>query len=170
MIGTIIYSVRKNKIGNSKLAGFIAAIVCSNIVVWLFEKMVSWEYEFLSVMYIASEFLLLIVYWMMQDYVLKRDIPTYTQAKKEELAVQITTMTMDAKLSKVLSFVKDGNPLSIREREILEMVIAGKKRREIAETMHLSENTVKTYTRTLYGKLNISCREELYELLLQNNN
>jgi DNA-binding NarL/FixJ family response regulator len=50
------------------------------------------------------------------------------------------------------------------------MVIAGKKRREIAETIHLSENTVKTYTRTLYGKLNITCREELYELLLQNNN
>ena len=170
MIGTIIHSVRKKKIGNPKLAGFIAAIVCSNIVMWLFEKMISWEYEFLSVMYIASEFLLLIVYWMMQDYVLKRDIPTYTKAEKEELTVQITTMTMDAKLAKVLSFVKDGNPLSIREREILEMVIAGKKRREIAEAMHLSENTVKTYTRTLYGKLNISCREELYELLLQNNN
>ena len=78
-------------------------------------------------------------------------------------------MTMEAKLAKVLTFVKEDNPLSMREREILEMIIAGKKRREIAEKMHLSENTVKTYTRTLYGKLGISCREELYELLLQNN-
>ena len=169
MIGTIIHSVRKKKIGNPKLAGFIAAIVCGNIVIWLFEKMVSWEYEFLSVTYIISELLLLIVYWMMQDYVLKRDIPTYTPAKKEELAVQITTMTIEAKLAKVLTFVKEDNPLSIREREILEMVIAGTKRKEIADTMHLSENTIKTYTRTLYGKLGISCREELYELLLQNN-
>ena len=169
MIVTIIYSVRKKKIGNSKFAGFIAAIVCSNIVVWLFEKMVNWEYEFLSVMYIASELLLLIVYWMMQDYVLKRDIPTYTQAEREELAVQITALTMEKKLTKVLTFVKEDAPLSIREREILEMIIAGKKRREIAESIHLSENTVKTYTRTLYGKLNITCREELYELLLQND-
>ena len=169
MIGTIIHSVRKKKIGNPKLAGFIAAIVCINIVVWLFEKMINWEYEFLSVTYIASEFLLLIVYWMLQDYIHKNDIPTYTPAEKEELAVQITTMTMEAKLAKVLTFVKEDNPLSMREREILEMVIAGKKRREIADTMHLSENTVKTYTRTLYGKLGISCREELYELLLQNN-
>ncbi len=169
MIGTIIHSVRKKKLGNPKLAGFIAAIVCSNIVMWLFEKMVNWEYEFLSVTYIISEFLLLIVYWMLQDYVHKSDLPTYTQAEKEKLAVQITEMTMEAKLAKVLTFVKEDNPLSMREREILEMVIAGKKRREIAEKMHLSENTVKTYTRTLYGKLGISCREELYELLLQNN-
>ena len=58
---------------------------------------------------------------------------------------------------------------SMRAREILEMVITGEKRREIAEPMHLSENTVRTYTGTLYGKLGISCREELYELLLQNN-
>ena len=169
MIGTIIHSVRRKKIGNPKLAGFIATIVCGNIVIWLFEKMVSWEYEFLSVTYIISELLLLLVYWMMQDYVLKRDIPTYTQAEKEDLTAQITTMTMEAKLAKVLSFVKEDNPLSIREREILEMIIAGTKRKEIAETMHLSENTIKTYTRTLYGKLGISCREELYELLLQNN-
>ena len=169
MIGTIIHSVRKKKIGDTKLAGFIAAIVCINIVVWLFEKMIRWEYEFLSVTYIASEFLLLIVYWMLQDYVHKNDIPTYTPAEKEELAVQITEMTMEAKLAKVLTFVKEDNPLSMREREILEMVIAGKKRREIADKMHLSENTIKTYTRTLYGKLGISCREELYELLLQNN-
>ena len=169
MIGTIIHSVRKKKIGNPKLAGFIAAIVCSNIVMWLFEKMVNWEYEFLSVTYIISEFLLLIVYWMLQDYVHKNDLHTYTQAEKEKLTVQITEMTMEAKLAKVLTFVKEDNPLSMREREILEMVIAGKKRREIAEKMHLSENTVKTYTRTLYGKLGISCREELYELLLQNN-
>jgi DNA-binding NarL/FixJ family response regulator len=49
------------------------------------------------------------------------------------------------------------------------MIIAGKKRKEIADTLHLSENTIKTYTRTLYGKLNISCREELYELLIKNN-
>ena len=169
MIGTIAHSVRKKKIGDTRLAGFMAAIVCINIVVWLFEKMIRWEYEFLSVTYIASEFLLLIVYWMLQDYVHKKDIPTYTPAEKEELAVQITEMTMEAKLAKVLTFVKEDNPLSMREREILEMVIAGKKRREIAEKMHLSENTVKTYTRTLYGKLGISCREELYELLLQNN-
>jgi DNA-binding CsgD family transcriptional regulator len=31
----------------------------------------------------------------------------------------------------------------------------------------LSENTIKTYTRTLYGKVGVSSREELYALLIK---
>lgn len=170
MVACIVQSMRKKMIASQRHASLLAVIVFGNIAVWFVEKFIPWDFEFLSVSYLFSEIILLGLYWMIQDYVLKRDIPTYTQAQKEELAVQITAMTMDAKLAKVLTFVKEDAPLSIREREILEMVIAGKKRREIAETIHLSENTVKTYTRTLYGKLNITCREELYELLLQNNN
>ena len=145
------------------------AIVVGNIGLWCIEKIIPWEFEALSAIYPISAFAFLYVWLMLQDYVHKRDIPTYTPAESEKLAVQITEMTMEAKLAKVLTFVKEDAPLSIREREILEMVIAGKKRKEIADALYLSENTVKTYTRTLYGKLGISCREELYELLLQKN-
>lgn len=169
MLVVICVSLKKNKSRSYKLVGMMFAVVIGNVGGWIVEKLVTWNFEFLSASYFMSEFVFFFVYWMLQDYVHKRDIPTYTPAEKEELAVQITTMTMEAKLAKVLTFVKEDAPLSIREREILEMVIAGKKRKEIADTMHLSENTVKTYTRTLYGKLGISCREELYELLLQNN-
>lgn len=169
MIATIIYSVKKEKPGATKFAGFIAGIVCSNILVWLFEKFISWEFEFLSVSYIISELLLLLVYWMMGDYVHKSDIPNFTVAERQQLATEITTMPMDVKIGKILEFVDENDALSIREREILEMVLANKKRREIAEQMHLSENTIKTYTRTLYAKLGVSCREELYSLLLKNN-
>ena len=67
MIVTIIISIAKKKIGRPKFAGFIAGVVCGNIVVWLFEKFISWDFEFLSVTYIISELLLLLLYWMMQD-------------------------------------------------------------------------------------------------------
>ena len=167
MIGTIVHSVRKKKIGKPKLAGFIAAIVCSNLAVWLLEKLVNWEYEFLSVTYIASELLLLLVYWMMQDYVLKSEIPAITQAESEQLGIDIATMPMETKIGKVLLFIKNGEQLVPREREILELILDNKRRKEIADLLHLSENTVKTYTRTLYSKLNVTCREELYALLLQ---
>ena len=169
MIAVLCLSLKQRKGASQKHAAFMLAIVLGNIGLWCIEKIIPWEFEALSAIYPISAFAFLCVWLMLQDYVHKNDIPTYTPAEKEELAVQITEMTMEAKLAKVLTFVKEGNPLSMREREILEMVIAGKKRREIAEKMHLSENTVKTYTRTLYGKLGISCREELYELLLQNN-
>jgi DNA-binding CsgD family transcriptional regulator len=169
MIGVLCVSLFKHKGAQQKQACIMLAVVVGNIGLWCIQKVIPWEFELLSAIYPISAFAFLCLWLMLQDYVHKRDIPVYTPRKKEELAVQITAMTMDEKLAKVLTFVKADSPLSIREREILEMIIAGTKRKEIADTIHLSENTVKTYTRTLYGKLGISCREELYELLLQNN-
>ena len=169
MIGTIIHSVRKKKIGNPKLAGFVAAIVCSNLVVWLFEKLVNWEYEFLSVTYIASELLLVLVYWMMQDYVHKSDISALISAQREQFGTDITTMPMNVKIGKVLAYLKNGEVLAPREREVLELILQYKKRREIAEILYVSESSVKLYTRTLYSKLGVSCREELYALIVQKN-
>ena len=167
MIGTIIHSVRKKKIAKPKLAGFIAAIVCSNIMMWLFEKWLHWGYEFLSVTYVISELLLLIVYWMMQDYVHKDDVPVFTPAESEQLGIDVATMPMDVKIGKVLLCLKNGETLAPREREVLELILQYKKRREIAEIMYVSESSVKLYTRTLYSKLGVSCREELYAILVK---
>ena len=167
MIASILHSVKAKQIGNPKFAGFLAGVVCGNLWVWLFEKFVQWEFEFLSVTYIVSELLLLLVYWMMQDYVHVRDLPVPSSAKEERLGVGVATMPMHIKIGKVLLCLNDGAVLSSREREILELILNNRKRREIAEELHLSENTVKTYTRTLYSKLGVSRREELYALLLQ---
>ena len=169
MITAIIHSMVKKKIGKPKMAGLIAGIVCGNLVVWIFEKLVSWEYEFLSVTYLISELMLLMVYWMMQDYVLKRDVASFVCSDRESLGVDIATMPMNIKIGKVLFFVKNGETLAPREREILELILENKKRREIAEELCLSENTVKTYTRTLYSKLGVGSRDELFSLLLKNN-
>jgi two-component system response regulator DevR len=68
---------------------------------------------------------------------------------------------------KILSFLTPGEILATREREILELILENKKRKEIADELCLSENTIKTYTRTLYGKLGVSSREELYALLVK---
>jgi len=167
MIGAIVHSVRKKKIAKPKLAGFIAAIVCSNIMMWLFERWLHWGYEFLSVTYVISELLLLIVYWMMQDYVHKDDVPVLTPAESEQLGIDIATMPMDVKIGKVLLCLKNGETLAPREREVLELILQYKKRREIAEILYVSESSVKLYTRTLYSKLGVTCREELYAILVK---
>lgn len=167
MIVTIVCSIKTKASGSPKFAGLIAGIVCGNLIVWLFEKFIRWEFEFLSVTYIVSELFLLLIYWMMQDYVHVRDIPKFTPAQERQLGVDIATMPLEIKIAKVLLFVKDGETLSAREREILEFILENKRRREIAEQLYLSENTVKTYTRTLYAKLGVTCRAELYALLLK---
>lgn len=167
MIVAIILSIKKKKVGSPKFASLLAGVVCGNILVWLFEKFISWEFEFLALTYIASEIVLLLVYWMMQDYILVRDIPKFATKEQTRLGVDIATMPKEIKIGKVLAQLKDGEILAHREREVLECILENKKRKEIADSLHLSENTIKTYTRSLYLKLGVGSREELYALLLQ---
>lgn len=163
MIVTIIHSVRRKKIGNPKFAGLIAGVVCGNIITWLFEKFVSWDYEMLSVTYILSEIVFLLVYWMMQDYVHKDDVPSSSEEKAPVIVVD--TMERAEKLEAILATLPEGVTLSTRQIDVLEGIIDGKSRKEIAADLHLSENTVKMHTSALYRALDVSSREEIHALL-----
>ena len=153
MIAAIVHSACRRKVGKRRFAALIAAVVCGNILVWVVEKFIPWDFEFLSVTYILSELVLLLVYWMIEEYV-------YVQDMQRDVGE-------DARLARVLTRLPKGETLSTRESEILVLVLKGKKRRDIAATLHLSENTVKTYTRTLYAKLDVASRDELYAWLEQ---
>ena len=165
MIGTIIHSVRKKKIGKPKLAGFIAAIVCGNLVIWLFEKMVSWEYEFLSVTYIISEFLLLIVYWMLQDYIHVNDIPKPVVHEEKVAVIFMDSRERAEKIKQIIASLPEGITLTARQMDVLEGILAGKSRKEMAVDLHLSENTVKMHTSALFKILKVTSREQILALL-----
>lgn len=167
MIAAVMHSRKSGKVASQKHAALMAAVVLGNIAVWLVEKFIPWEFEFLSVSYLFSEVVLLGVYWMMQDYVRVDMIPQTTRRLPNPTPVDIAAMPLEEKICKILAFLKPGEMLSVREREILELVLQNKKRKEIAEELCLSENTIKTYIRTLYGKVGVSSREELYALLIQ---
>ena len=160
MIAAIIHSVKLGKIGKTKFAGFLAGVVCGNIVVWLFEKFIDWNFEFLSVTYIISELLLLLVYWMMQDYIHKSDVPAAVEEKAPVIVVD--TMTRAEKIKRILDTLPEDTVLSARQMDILERILEYKSRKEIAADLHLSENTVKTHTSMLYRALGVSGREEIY--------
>jgi len=163
MIGAIVLSVKKKKIGKRKHAGLIAGIVCINIAVWLFEKFESQDFEFLSVSYIISEFLLLLVYWMMQDYVHMSDLSSASAERAPVIVVD--SMARAEKLEAILASLPTEVSLSARQIEILEKILEYKSRKEIALELHLSENTVKTHTGMLYKALGVSGREEIYAML-----
>lgn len=55
--------------------------------------------------------------------------------------------------------------LTIREGEILELIARGNTVPRMAETLVISENTVKTYCRRLYAKLGVHKRSEVLDLL-----
>ena len=167
MVACIVRSIRKKIIASQRHASLLAAIVFGNIAVWFVEKFIPWDFEFLAVSYIFSEIILLGLYWMMQDYIRVDLIPQTTTEIARPAPIDIATMPMEEKILKILSFLTPGEILATREREILELVLQNKKRKEIADELCLSENTIKNYTRTLYGKLGVGSREELYALLVK---
>jgi DNA-binding NarL/FixJ family response regulator len=57
--------------------------------------------------------------------------------------------------------------LSVREREVLELVAAGCDRREIAERLSISEETVRTHVRNAMGKLGAHSRANAVMIALR---
>ncbi|WOS66034.1 helix-turn-helix transcriptional regulator (plasmid) [Sinorhizobium fredii GR64] len=56
--------------------------------------------------------------------------------------------------------------MSVRELEIVTLVLKGHSNQSIAAVLSLSPNTVKVHRRQIYAKLNISSQGELFHLFL----
>src|ERR1700736_1244711 len=56
---------------------------------------------------------------------------------------------------------RERSPLSQREREIVQLVAQGFKKKEMAEKMFISEQTVKNHLHNIFDKLGVSDRLEL---------
>ena len=154
MLGVIIYSMLKKKISSYKHAGLLVVVVFFNIAIWLIEQFINWDFEFLSVSYIASELLLLFLYGMIQDY--------------ESIMEQKDLSHIDSNLKKYcIEDIENSIPnvynLSNREREVLLKMLEDKKRKEIAEELCITENTVKKHISNIFAKLEIANRNELFE-------
>ncbi len=64
--------------------------------------------------------------------------------------------------------VKTLDPLTVREQEVLQLILSGKSNREIAGALFISENTVKTHARSIFSKYDVGSRAELISTLLKN--
>ena len=152
MIGTIILAVMKKKIPSYAHAGVLAVVVLFNILIWLVEQFVKTKFEFLSVSYVMSSLLLLFLYSMIQDY----DI-LIEQIRNEEKNEPVFDYE---KLQKELP---EMSILSNREMEVFQMLLTDKKRKEIADELCITENTVKKHTSNIFVKLDVSSRAELLD-------
>lgn len=157
IIAVICYAARRKKIASYKQAGLLAVVVLFNIAIWLVEQFIHWEFEFLAVSYIVSGLLLLFLYGMIQDY------EELLEKTKEQQ--QRETATEDAALRPVLTLAEwpELQLLSARERDVLDKMLEDKKRKEIAEELFITENTVKKHTTSIFAKLGVANRGELFE-------
>lgn len=60
-----------------------------------------------------------------------------------------------------------GEPLSDRELEVLLAVVNGAANKQVAQTLHISQNTVKVHLRNIFTKLDVSSRTEAVTVALQ---
>ncbi|MGN1196739.1 MAG: response regulator transcription factor [Acetatifactor sp.] len=51
--------------------------------------------------------------------------------------------------------------MSSREKDVLQRILQDKKRKEIAEELFITENTVKKHISSIFSKLEIESRNEL---------
>ena len=62
--------------------------------------------------------------------------------------------------TKNISDLESMEPLTGREKEVIDLIAKGKNNKEIAETLKLEEKTVKNYINSIYSKLQIKSRYE----------
>lgn len=83
-------------------------------------------------------------------------------AEQDEVVSDFTAHQGEPKESSLLSqFVKNIDSLSEAERAVFNLYLEGYTAKEIADTLYLSINTIKTHNKRIYMKLNVSSRKEL---------
>jgi len=73
-----------------------------------------------------------------------------------------------AQQTDIIHQIRAIEPLTIREQEVLQLILSGKSNREISGALYISENTVKTHIRNIFSKYDITSRVELISTLLKN--
>ena len=156
MIGLILRAKKRKWLHSAKHAILLLVVVLLNILFWLVEQFIHWNFEFLSVSYVISEMMLLSLYSMLQDY---EEMQKKVQLVAAEEPVKAEQKSMD-------DIVEDWSAaadLSPREKDVFRELLTDKKRKEIAEALCVSENTVKTHTSRVFSKMEVSTRSELIE-------
>ena len=169
MISVVAYVIIKKKITSHKYASMLTSVVFLNILIWFLEQLIPTEFEFLSISYIASEVRLLFLFSIMHENEELKKQPEIITV--EPLEIVLTEKEDEAEkppvlsenLSLILERWKLSEPLTTREKEIMALILDNCKRKEIAEKLCLSENTVKTHTSHIFTKIGIADRKELIE-------
>ena len=164
MVAVIAYTAVKKTVVSSKHTVFLAFVIIGNIAIWLVENMIHSNFEFLSISYILTEGMILFLYSILQDYGLK-DTPQNVDAITEQHieTVEIIKAFSDEQIDSIMKNWSAVDTLSQREKEVLRFLLENKKRKVIAETLFVTESTIKKHTAAIYRKLETANRTELFE-------
>ena len=164
MVAIILQAFRRKTLSSPKYAVFLAAAVLLNIGVWAVEQIIDIDFEFLSVSYIVTEIMLLLIYGMLRDYgivqpdgaLLSVQMLSQLQTRADP-AGQLPPSMEDL----FANFARRVQSLSGAEKRILNYYIDGHDTADIPDLAFISIHTVKKHNRSIYQKLEVSSRDEL---------
>lgn len=164
MVCTIYYAAKKQRLSSFKYTILLFVAVLMNIGVWAVEQGFNEDFEFLSVSYIVTEVILLLLYSMLRDYGI---VQPGGQVISVQMLTQLNTRQVDPGAlpsgmeDMFRGFAEKVKTLTSAERRILNYYIDGHDIAEIPELAFISIHTVKKHNRSIYQKLEIASRDEL---------
>ena len=164
MVGIVIYAAKSKRLVSAKYTLVLLVAVLLNVGVWLVEQLMVEDFEFLSVSYIVTGVLLLLIYSMLSDYGIIQpsgslvSVQMLTQLNTRQVNPGELPPNMEDMFRRFAQKVKT---LSSAERRILNYYIDGHEIAEIPELAFVSIHTVKKHNRSIYQKLEIASRDEL---------
>lgn len=164
MLLCIGYAAKAKRLYSPKYTIFLLVTVLLNVGLWLVEQAIDEEFEFLSVSYMITEVLLLLIYNMLCDYgIISQDsgilsVQMLTQLNTHRVDPGALPPSMEHLFR---SFAEKAATLSPAERRILNYYIDGHDIAQIPELAYISIHTVKKHNRSIYQKLGIASRDEL---------
>ena len=164
MVSIIWYAAKKQRLSSFKYTMLLFVAVLLNIGVWAVEQGFNEDFEFLSVSYIVTEVILLLLYSMLRDYGIVQpggqviSVQMLTQLNTRQITPGALPPGMEDMFS---SFADKVKTLSSAERRILNLYIDGHDIAEIPELAYISIHTVKKHNHSIYQKLGVSSRDEL---------
>lgn len=160
MLAVILRAIAKKKGSSYRYAFVLLAIVFLNIAIWFVEQLIYWEFELLSVSYIMSEFILMMLDGALQDYDLLAGAVQQMEGTDDEprgTAAPVGTAPVD-----LLTAWPAVSLLTARETEVLRAIMENKRRKDIAAELNVTEHTVKKHTANIFSKFGVSNRNELF--------
>lgn len=164
MVGIIWYAAKKQRLSSFKYTMLLFVAVLLNIGVWAVEQCFNEDFEFLSVSYIVTEIILLLLYGMLRDYGI-------VQPGGQVISVQMLTQLNTHRISPgalppgmedlFRAFAEKVKTLSLAERRILNYYIEGRDTADIPDLAFISIHTVKKHNHSIYQKLDVASRDEL---------
>ncbi|HET8786975.1 MAG TPA: LuxR C-terminal-related transcriptional regulator, partial [Candidatus Limnocylindrales bacterium] len=96
-----------------------------------------------------------------------REALTEAIAIFEGLGARLWLERAHAELARVATRRPDGAPLTATERQVVDLVAAGRTNKEIADSLFMSVHTVEAYLTRLFRSLGVQSRTELARLALE---